>query len=100
MIKNSEIQWDQWDAFGQPIKRVDLGFNYMTVLVVDLADWCERHELEVFTLHCYRCSQDMVANIPFIAKDKRGLLSEPCGCKRSNVPFSVVVKEVTSLSPM
>ena len=71
-------------------KDINIGFVHLVVYGVDIDSWCKKYGLEPFIVPCFICGNDMLVNIPFIAKNRRGIISEPCRCGDDNVPFSYI----------
>ena len=69
---------------------IELGFSYLIPSDVDLKKWCDDYGLEVFEAKCTRCSTLLIVDIPFASKNRRGLMSKPCKCGNSDIPFSYV----------
>jgi hypothetical protein len=56
----------------------------------DLSDWCEKWDLSVFDGSCSKCGASLRVDIPFVAKDARGLIAQKCRCGNDLVPFVFV----------
>lgn len=85
MIKSSKKDKDDTRE-----SNVYLGFPHLIVYGVDNDKWCEKYKLEPFIVTCSVCGSDILVNVPFIAKDRRGIVSEPCKCGDDNISFSYV----------
>ena len=68
----------------------NLGFPYLIIHGANLLDWCERFDLEPFEAPCFICQQPLRVEIPFVTKDRRGLLSNVCPCGNKEIPFSYI----------
>ena len=68
----------------------ELGFTYLLISETDINKWCEKYDLHVFFGDCSKCEAKLEVNIPFIAKDMRGLKADICKCGNKEVPFSYI----------
>lgn len=61
-----------------------------TVVDVNLDEWCERWELEVFIGTCGGCGAEQIVNVPWYGDGVRGLRADKCECGHEYYPFSVI----------
>lgn len=71
-------------------KYYNFGFPHFTLPGQGVGEWCKKHDLKVFTAPCMDCEKPLIANIPFAAKNRRGLRADVCDCGNYDVPFTYV----------
>ena len=69
---------------------VNFGFPHLVILNADLERWKKSYGLEPFKTPCSKCNKELIVNLPFVAKDRRGLRADTCECGNEEVPFEFI----------
>lgn len=64
--------------------------RFLRVLGMCEKAWAERYGIEPFAIPCEKCGAELETTVPFAVGQLRGLVSPPCECGNTDVPYCLV----------